>query len=98
MKKTASFYLIFMALLMSQSCGDFVLKTQISDKKFEPTDPMKLELYYTKIPNREYEEIAFVFTYSYNKIKIDAAKIGANAVLQILVERGGYSGIAVRWK
>ena len=97
MKKTASFYLIFMALLMSQSCGDFVLKTQISDKKFEPTDPMKLELYYTKIPNREYEEIAFAYGNSYKDLRREAAKLGANAILQVRVDRG-YKGIAVHWK
>lgn len=97
MKKYISFCLIFITLLLIHSCADLILKTQISDKKFERTDPDKIELYYTKMPVRDYEEIAFATGNSYKDLKREAAKLGANAVLQIRVDRG-YKGIAVHWK
>lgn len=82
---------------MMESCADLILKTQISDKKFERTDPDKIELYYTKIPLRDYDEIAFTYGNSYTDLKREAAKLGANAILQVRVMRG-YHGIAVHWK
>lgn len=68
-----------------------------TNKLTEPTNPDKIELYYTKIPPKEYDEIAYVFASNYTDLKKTAAKIGANAILQIRFNKG-YDGIAVRWK
>ncbi len=98
-KKTISSSLIISAAILIQSCTAKIL---LSDKKYAPTDPEKIELYYSKMPQREYDEIAIVYPANGNsqsiiEFKKAAAKIGANAILQIRFQRG-YSGIAVRWK
>jgi len=49
------------------------------------------------MPNREYEEIAFAYGNSYKDLRREAAKLGANAILQVRVDRC-YKGIAVHWK
>gem|GEM_PF-814590 len=99
MKKTISSFLFISSIILYQSCTAKIL---ISDKKYAPTDPEKIELYYSKLPQREYDEIAIVYpangySQSITELKKTAAKIGANAILQIRFQRG-YSGIAVRWK
>lgn len=99
MKKTISSFLFIYSIIFYQSCTAKIL---ISDKNYAPTDPEKIELYYSKMPQREFEEIAIVYpsngySQSIKELKKTAAKIGANAILQIRFQRG-YSSIAVRWK
>ena len=100
MKKNQFLFFVFLfALVIYQSCTSKVL---ISDKKYEPTDPDKIELFNSKTPNREYEEIAFVNTNAnfggYKDLKKAAGKLGANAIIQIRIDSRAISGIAVRWK
>lgn len=81
--------------------GCVITGTTLSDKKYEPTDASKIELYYSKMPNREYDEIAFIYLSNIlgrdKDLKIAAAKLGANAIIQIRTERT-ISGYAIRWK
>lgn len=95
MKKNNFIFLLILALLLTQGC----ISRFVTDKKYTPTDPDKVELYFTKTPNRDYDEIAFVFegNGSFKDLKNEAAKLGANAVLQIRLFHG-YNGMAVRWK
>ena len=85
-------------VLLLQGCTRFA---KIIDKKYEPTDPNKIELFFSKLPDRDYEEIAIVNTATgvtdLNVIKRSAAKLGANAVIQIRFDQH-VNGIAIRWK
>ena len=58
MEKTISSFLFISSIILYQSCTAKIL---ISDKKYAPTDPEKIELYYSKLPQREYDEIAIVY-------------------------------------
>jgi len=97
MRKNSVPFLIIIAILIIQSCR--VVK--ISNEKYPPaTDPDKIEIFYSKLPNKEYVELAHVSTLSRstNRLKIKSAKIGANAVVEVRLMRDGLYGIAVRWK
>ena len=101
MKKSKFVFLCIVLMSLVQSCNAAFIK--ISDKSYEATDASRVELYFSKMPNRDYEEIGFVHldiannSTDFDKLRKAAAKIGANAIIQI---RGnpGINGIAVRWK
>ena len=92
-------------MLLIQSCATFLLSDniKITKKTFEPTDPNAIELFFSKLPDRAYEEIALVkLNNGYRVADLDdlrnvSAKIGANAVIQIR-SNPFINGIAVRWK
>lgn len=99
MKNNSIIIILCLAIIfLLQSCTRFV---KIIDKKQEPTDPNKIELFFSKLPNRDYEEIAIlnaaIGVTDLNVMKRSAAKLGANAVIQIRFDQH-VSGIAVRWK
>ena len=95
-KNLVFFFLVFtiVTLLLSQGC---TAHRPISNKKYPPIDTAQIELYFAKIPNRDFEELAFVFSDDFKGLKIEAGKLGANAVVLIRYNKG-YDGIAIRWK
>ncbi len=99
MKNNAIFITFCLVIvLLLQGCTRLV---KIIDTKYEPTDPNKIELFFSKQPDRHYEEIAVINSavgvLDLNGIKRSAAKLGANAVIQIRFDHH-VNGIAVRWK
>ena len=97
MKKSSVSFLIIISILIATSCRI----TKIGNEKYPPaTNPDKIEIFYSKLPSRDYEELAHISTAfnSTNRLKIKAAKVGANAVVQIRLVHDGLYGIAVRWK
>ena len=111
MKKSKFIFLCIALTLLLQSCVPTLKAVphsiNITSQRFAPTDPSKVELFFSKLPNREYEEIASVIMYTrldlninrdnFDDLKAAAAKIGANAVIQIKTVPY-INGIAIRWK
>ena len=78
---------------------------KITSKTYAPIDFNTVELYFSKTPNKDYEEIALIkvnlesHDCCFNNIKKLAAKIGANSVINIKEDSHGFVfGVAVRWK
>ena len=108
MKKTKFIFLWIVLAFLVQGCVTSlnVNTTMITSQTFAPTDRDQVELFFSKLPNREYEEIASVMIYSrvdansnrnFEDLRTAAAKMGANAVIQIRANPY-INGIAVRWK
>jgi hypothetical protein len=81
---------------------------QVGDNAFEPTEIKSIELYATKLPTREYQELGLISLYvnwnsesnlrSLREMKKMAAERGANAILNLTLHDTRLSGVAVRWK
>ena len=105
--KTSFFRIVLFLTIIgfTQSCTALNTRfIKVSSQNYQPTEPDKVEVYLTKVPNRDYEEIAIVYFYttvdrnSLLYLKKAAAQLGADAVIHVT---GGYrtvTGVAVKWK
>ena len=107
MKNMKILFLVIVMMVFVQSCyrypafsTDFIKTTTLS---FSAIESSQVELFFSKLPNRDYEEIGLIKLYNGKRIanlddlKVTAAKMGANAVIQIR-SNPYMNGIAIRWK
>lgn len=68
------------------------------------TQPEKIEVYRTEKPSKPYQEIGTVYvqttvlSIAIDRLKIEAAKNGGNAIIDIKVSSDGISGTVVQFK
>ncbi|AFU70308.1 hypothetical protein P700755_003720 [Psychroflexus torquis ATCC 700755] len=108
--KKILFLIAFLGIISLNSCKtSSVMRT--SDVKYEQTDSNSIEIFLSKKPNKEYDEIGRVSADKYsnmaikraeNKIqqalKEKAASIGGNAIINVTEDIGSISGIVIRYK
>lgn len=85
---------------------------QTSNEKYEQTNPNSIEIFLSKKPDRDYDEIGKVSSDKYNgfgiakksevKIQEDlkkkAASIGGNAIINVTEDFASISGIVIRYR
>jgi uncharacterized protein YbjQ (UPF0145 family) len=102
--------LLLSALLLSSCTGNAVYLKDT--KTFSTTDPNSIKIYSSITPSVKYEVVGYVSTYTSNadragdvlknNLRIEAAKIGANAIIGFKLNTavhggGGAQGVAVRF-
>jgi hypothetical protein len=104
----------FVACIMLQLCQSCNPKASraffplSSREKYSSTEKDSVQLYFTKLPERPYEELGIlylpVYTHSgdlsksFDKLKQFAADEGAWAVIRVDYTESGLKGVAIRWK
>jgi len=85
---------------------------QTSNEKYEQTNPNSIEIFLSKKPDRDYDEIGKVSSDKYKGIptgkrseekiqedlKKKAASIGGNAIINVTEDFASISGIVIRYK
>lgn len=80
-----------------------------SAQKYFSTEKDSVQLYFTLLPDRPYEELGILYIpvyYSrsgdlskyFDRLKYFAADKGAEAVIRVDYSYGGLKGVAIRWK
>jgi hypothetical protein len=111
MKKILSVLTILSSVVILSGCTGNAVYMR-GDKSYKETDPNTVKVYASTMPLKNFEAIGYVSTYTSNadragddlreKLKIQAAKYGANAIIGFKLNigmggGGGAQGVAIRF-